>query len=425
MVSAEKLKDIIISNEDFILNEIKKIVHRENICFPSEARKVNIIYGVRRSGKTFLLYDLFQRNRNHALYFDFEDERISGMTAQDLEKIKESFFELKPHLLEKQAEKQPIFFLLDEIQNVEGWEKFARRAAEKDGISVFVAGSSSAITPRKIHSSLRGRAWSIEISPFSFTEYIKAKNIKPITSPYGRNKIFLKKYLHDYLKWGGFPEIASLQSDFEKNKVLKEYLDAMFFKDLVERYQTTNILLLETLKESLFSAFSAKFSLSSFYKNFKDKFPFSKDSLFSYYKYFLESMLIFEARIFSPSAYKRMRNLPKIYLVDTGLARKVKTADSGRLLENAVFLSLKRKNYDIYYFEEKSECDFVAKIAEGEYEAFQVTWELAENNREREIKGLMDACKYLGLEKGTIITFDQEEEIVREGIRIEVKPFWK
>ena len=420
MISTETIKEIIISNEEFILNTVQEIVKRENILFPTSLHKVNIIFGVRRSGKTFLLYNLFKENKDHALYIDFEDERLKDVSASDLEKIKDCFLELKPHLLKDRR----VTFLFDEIQSVDEWEKFARRVVEREGINLYVTGSSSKMMPLKIHTSLRGRAWSVEIHPFSFREFLKAKKIDLDQSVYGRSKVLVKTHLLEYLKRGGFPEVSLLKSDFEKTKVLKEYIDAMFFKDLLERFNITNIQLLETLKEGLFSSFSAKFSLTAFYKNYKDKFPFSKDSLFSYYKYFQESMLIFETRVFAGSVYKRLRNLPKIYLVDTGLARRVKTVDYGRLLENAVFLELRRGGFEIYHLEENGGCDFVSK-REDIIKTIQVTWELGENNREREIQGLIRSCKALGVEEGLIITYDQEEIFDQDDIKIEILPFWK
>lgn len=421
MIGTEILKEIIKSNEEYILNNIKNIIKREQTFSPPGIHKVNIIYGVRRSGKTFLLYQLFKANSPNSLYIDFEDERLKNIVSSDFEKVKEAFFEMKPSLLEQKE----IFFLFDEIQDIEGWEKFVRRIVEKERIGVYVAGSSSTITPLKIHTALRGRAWSIALYPFSFVEFLRTKNIALADSFYGKTKIIIKKYLLDYLKWGGFPEISFLESDFSRTKILKEYMDAMFFKDLVEKFHVTNILLLESLKEGLFSSFSAKFSLSSFYKNYKQKFPFSKDSLFSYYKHFLDSMLIFETRIFSTSAYKRTRNLPKIYLVDTSLARRVTSLDSGRLLENAVFLELKRKGFEIFYYQEEGECDFIVKKDGNKPEAIQVTWELQDRNREREIKSLVRCCKSLGIKRGTIITYDQDEAIAEDNIKINVIPFWK
>ena len=422
MISKELLKEIIVSNEEFITQQIKKIIKREGISFPEILNKVVILYGVRRSGKTYILYDLFKKYKSQALYIDFEDERLTDFETRDFEVLKEAFLELKSHLIGKE-----IIFLFDEIQNIEGWEKFCRRITERENIKIFVAGSSSRIMPMEIHTSLRGRAWSIEITPFSFREYLRLKgiNIKDKKIIYGSKKTLIKKYFSEYIKWGGFPEVSLLKSDFEKRKVLKEYLEAMFFKDLVERFNITNIHLLKILTEKLFSSFSLKFSLTAFYKQYKEKFPFSKDTLFSYYNYFLESMLIFEIRKFSESSYKRLRNPAKIYLADTGICKKVTSADQGRVLENIVFLGLRKIREEIFYFDENRECDFIVKDNQGKLFPYQVTLELKEENREREIDGLTEACKRLKIKEGTIFTYDEEDSIVAEGIHIKIIPVWK
>ncbi len=279
----------------------------------------------------------------------------------------------------------------------------------------------------EIHTSLRGRAWSIEVTPFSFREYLhlKGMDIKDENIIYGSKKALIKKYFSEYIKWGGFPEVSLLKSDFEKRKVIKEYLEAMFFKDLVERFNITNIHLLKALTEKLFSSFSTKLSLTAFYKQYQQKFPFSKDTLFSYYNYFLESMLIFEIRKFSDSSYKRLRNPAKIYLADTGICKKVTSADLGRVLENVVFWGLRKKGEEIFYFDENRECDFIVKDNQGKLFPYQVTLELKEENEEREIAGLVESCKKLGLKKGTIFTFDQEDNKVVEDINIQILPVWK
>ena len=422
MISKELLKEIIVSNEEFITQQIKKIIKREGISFPEILNKVVILYGVRRSGKTYILYDLFKKYKSQALYIDFEDERLTDFETRDFEVLKEAFLELKSHLIGKE-----IIFLFDEIQNIEGWEKFCRRITERENIKIFVAGSSSRIMPMEIHTSLRGRAWSIEITPFSFREYLRLKgiNIKDKKIIYGSKKTLIKKYFSEYIKWGGFPEVSLLKSDFEKRKVIKEYLEAMFFKDLVERFNITNIHLLKILTEKLFSSFSLKFSLTAFYKQYKETFPFSKDTLFSYYNYFLESMLIFEIRKFSESSYKRLRNPAKIYLADTGICKKVTSADQGRVLENIVFLGLRKIREEIFYFDENRECDFIVKDNQGKLFPYQVTLELKEENREREIDGLTEACKRLKIKEGTIFTYDEEDSIVAEGIHIKIIPVWK
>ena len=140
MTSKEKLKEVILSNQEFIFNRVNDIVKRENVHFPGRLNKVVMLYGVRRSGKSFVLFDLFKRYKDTSLYIDFEDDRLLDFQPDDFEILREAFLELKPDLLNKKKR-----FLLDEIQNIEGWEKFCRRAVEKENIDVFVAGSSSKI----------------------------------------------------------------------------------------------------------------------------------------------------------------------------------------------------------------------------------------------------------------------------------------
>jgi len=422
MIRKELFKEIIVSNEEFILKGVKKIVKREGVSLPVKLKKVVILYGVRRSGKTYILFDLFKKYKNNALYVDFEDERLGGFEAKDFEILKEAFLELKPHLAGRE-----IVFLLDEVQNVKGWEKFCRRVAEREKIKVFVSGSSSKMMPMEIHTAMRGREWSLEVTPFSFREFLYTKGIDAGDERfiYTSKKAVVKKYFSEFLRWGGFPEVALLRSNFERKKVINEYLDAMFFKDLVERFNITNITLLKSLKEKLFSSFSTKLSLTAFYKQYKDKFPFSKDTLFSYYNHFLESMLIFDVQKFSESSYKRLRNPAKIYLVDTGISKKVTSADLGRLLENAVFLQLRKKSSEIFYYDENGECDFIVKGDNGKFLPYQVTLELKENNKEREIRGLIEASRWLKVKNGLILTLDEEARKVVEGVNIQILPVWK
>lgn len=416
MISQELLKEIIIENENFILHEVGEIISRHNILLPKKLNKVKVFYGPRRCGKTFFLYDIFRRNNKNALYIDFEDERLHGIELKELDKIKDCFFELKPSLIRK----RPIVFLFDEIQNINGWEKFARRLVEREGIDLYVAGSSSQINPAYLHSSLRGREWSIMLYPFSFLEFLAIKNISLENAFYGRQKSLIRRHLREYIKYGGFPEVTLAQSGFVKTKLLDEYLYAMFFKDLVEQFKIKNIILLETLKEALFSSYSKEFSLNSFLKHYRGKFPFSKTKLFQYYKHFLASMLIFEVRLFSRSTYRQMRNPPKIYLIDTGLAYRSRQEDYGRVLENIVFLELKRSGYDISYYKDKNECDFIIKRVGFSPFAVQVTWEITDENREREYNGIIQASQFLKQKKGIIITANQDYEVKKEGINISV-----
>ncbi|MBI4802493.1 MAG: ATP-binding protein [Elusimicrobia bacterium] len=420
MITNSVLKEILVSNEKFIMADTGEIFKRAAGNFPDKLDKTFVIYGVRRSGKTYILYDLYKERADRALYIDFEDERLDGFETADFEKLKNAFFELKPGCLDK----KPVFFL-DEVQNVKGWEKFCRRAVERENISVYVSGSSSKMMPFEIATELRGRAWSVEVLPYSFKEYLRAKGAAPAGLMHGRRKSALKKHFWDYLRWGGFPEVAQLDSDIQKSKLVKEYLSAMYFRDLVEKYEVSNIHLFECLSDRLFSSFALKYSLTSFYRQYQDKFPFSKDLLFRYYKYFLRSMLILEVKKFSESTYKRLRNPSKIYLVDNALSRRVASADEGRLLENAVFLELKRTGHEVFYFDEGLECDFIVKNHDGAIAPIQICLELSPQNQQRELAGLVTACKWLNRKEGLLITLDEEKELTDDGVKISVLPAWK
>src|SRR3989338_10135329 len=150
MIGKEKLKEIILSNKEFILNQVEAIIKREGFRLPGAVEKVMVLYGVRRSGKTFILYDLFRNFREESLYIDFEDERLADFRLEDFETLREAFLELNPRLVDKNK-----VFLFDEIQNIAGWEKFCRRVAEREKTRVYVSGSSSKIMPEEIHTSLR------------------------------------------------------------------------------------------------------------------------------------------------------------------------------------------------------------------------------------------------------------------------------
>ena len=419
-INKETLKQIIIENREFITGIPQPIIEREYFQLPETIKKVVILYGSRRSGKTYLLYHMVKQNPDSSMYIDFEDERLDGFVLEDFETLREAFYELFPDLIH-----QKVFFLFDEIQIVEGWEKFCRRIVEKSNAEVIAAGSSSSIYPENISTTLRGRCWSIKVFPFSFREFINVKGLKP--GPHlavSANRFQMLKLFTEYMKWGGFPEVITAQNAYEKRRIIKEYLDAIFFKDLVERYDISNLYLLKTLKEKIFSSFSTKFSLTAFYNKLKGTFPFSKDLLYRYYNFLLDAGVAYETKAFSESAYKRARNPAKVYIIDPALSRKTAHDDSARVLENIIFIDLLRRGHKPHYFFHKNECDFVVIKDEG-MELIQVTYRIEAHNREREFNGIVEAAKRIGLEEGYILTFDEEDEVIMEGIKIKIVPAWK
>ncbi|RKX52368.1 MAG: hypothetical protein DRP30_06290 [Thermotoga sp.] len=426
MVSSETLKEIMVENREYILS-IDKILPRE-IDIPDveslkRLKKAVVLYGVRRSGKSFILLHIFKKHPEKAFYIDFADERLHDIEAKDLEKIWETILELKPELIKS----KDVILLFDEIQNVPMWEKFVRRLVEKKNAVAFCAGSSSKITPKEIHTSLRGRSWSIEVLPFSFKEFMNAKfNVEDVSEYlYGDRKVLVKGAFLEYVKYGGMPEVVLSRSEFEKRKMIKEYISSMYFRDMVERYRISNIVLLDTLWNRLFTAYATKFSVNGFYRHYRNLIPISKDTLYEYYKHFIDSMLLFEVRKFTESPYKRMRNPAKIYLVDHGLAKKISSENFGRILENIIYIELRRRGYEVYYLEEEGrECDFIA-MKDDKVEAYQVSWELNEENKDREIEGLLTASRIADTDELFVLTYDQEGMIKNGGKEIKVIPAWK
>ncbi|MEA5115637.1 MAG: ATP-binding protein [Geobacteraceae bacterium] len=416
------LKEIIAGNRQFILNRAPAIIPRSGFVVPTGLNKVVVLYGVRRSGKTFILFDQCIRHGDAALYLDFEDDRLLGFNLSNFDLLKTAFLELYPGLIGT-----PPALFLDEVQNVEGWERFCRRAVEREGMAVFVSGSSSRMMPAEIHTELRGRAWSLEVMPYSFAEYVRSRGLDPTdpTLVFGKDRDRVRQLFGQYLRRGGYPEVCAVESDFDRMKLLKDYYGALYFRDLVERYQITNIPLLDALSDRLFSSFATRFTLSAFYKQYNGRFPLSKDLLFRYYRHFLESMLLYEVRLYAESSYARMRNPAKLYPVDTGLCRRVTSADDGRLLETVVFLELKRRGLELFYFHDKRECDFITRDAAGALQAIQVCHELTEENREREVGGLLDACRRIGADGGLLLTWGEEWLVEEAGVTISCLPVWK
>ena len=409
-----------MENRDFIRKIPGKFVERECFRLPEKIKKVVVLYGVRRSGKTYLLYQLMRENIDNSLYIDFEDERLEGFSMGDFEILRETFYELFPDLIQKK-----VYFLFDEIQVVDGWEKFCRRLVEKSQAEVFAAGSSSKIYPENISTQLRGRAWTIEVLPFSFKEFAALKGWVPNNLMLASEERFrVVGYFGEYLKWGGFPEVAAASNEFEKQKIAREYLDAIFFKDLVEKYEISNLPLLKSLRNKIFSTFSTKFTLTSFYKKLKGSFPFSRDLLFKYYHHLLDSKTVYETRKFSDSEYQRARNPAKVYIIDPALSQKTAHDDSARILENIVFIELLRRDYKIHYFTNSSECDFVA-VKDDKTVLIQVTFQMEAENREREVNGIVRAAGRTHLKEGYILTFDENDAFVVEDININVMPAWK
>ena len=414
--------------EEVVLDNLN-IVEKANVIDRDKdikllSNKIKVIYGVRRGGKTYFLFQIINKHfKDDFIYINFEDERLININANELNEL------LKIALSIKNTKN--LFF--DEIQSVDNWDKFVRRLNDS-GFNIFITGSSSKLLSKEIATSLRGRNLKTEILPLNFKEFLKFKNFE-IKKGYSTiEKAELLKYLNEFIKFGGFPEIALVEDEEIKKDILKEYLDSIFYRDVVERHNIRNIKEIKVLRNVLINLFANEVSIkkiTNLLKEFNTKI--SRECIYNYLEYFGDAYLIFLLNNFSYKT-KTVSN-SKLYVIDGMWNFSLSfSKNKGRILENIVFLELRKKgfveNENLFYVKGKNyEVDFL--IFDKNKELIQVCYELNEINKDREIKAFEKAIKDLNLKdvKLKIITYNDEGleklNIDDKEYLIEIIPFWK
>lgn len=413
--------------EDYLLEfqkfEIPYLVEREVEITISNKFIISII-GPRRAGKTFYFYQLLKTfGKEICLYLNFEDSRLIEISYKDIREIIRTYIEL--------FGKEPTHLFFDEVQNIENWEITMRELYDKFKYFIFVTGSSSKLLSKEISTQLRGRALSYLLLPFSFREFLKAKNVKIKDKLTMDEEAKIKNLLREYLEFGGFPQVIFSN---EKVRILKEFFNMILFRDIVERHEVKNIHLVNLLFNHLVLNFSKEISTNKFYREFKSKnVKVSKDTLYKYLTYFEDSVGTFFVRTFSEKVRVKEFWPKKVYLCDTGLSKIVRfSEDIGKLMENCVFLELKRhQNKDplleIYYYKANGkEVDFVIKRGTKIIECIQTTYGIGEEKaQKREIEALLKSSKELKCNNLVVITWDYESNKKVEGKEIKFIPLWK
>lgn len=358
-----------------------------------------VISGIRRCGKSTLLRQVMAKTKSF-YYFNFEDPRATNFEANDFQKLDETF-------LEEHGKSDYYFF--DEIQNVERWELFVRKILDSRKHAV-ITGSNASLLSRELGTKLTGRHLRHELFPFSFKEFLKFT---------GKNQNL--KSFDDYFIKGGFPEYLATG----KIEALQELLNDIISRDIAIRYKLRNIKTLKEFALYLLTNIGKEFSYNSLKKLFNLG---STNSAIAFVSHLEDSYLLFTIPKFDYSLKKQIINPKKAYSIDNGLSNANSASfseDKGRMLENLVFINL-RKNYkSVFYFKDKNECDFVAGEKAKISLAAQVCYNLNEDNKNREVNGLLEALEKLKLHEGLILTYNQEEEIKIEKKTIKVKPVWK
>lgn len=355
-----------------------------------------IITGIRRCGKSTLLHQLMTDASASRAYFNFEDPRILGFDLADFSKLDEVM-----------GERDVYFF--DEIQNVEKWELFIRQLHDRQK-TICLTGSNASLLSRELGTRLTGRSLSIELFPFSFSEFCNFLRLEQgVTS------------LDQYLESGGFPSFLRTG----EIQYLQQLFRDIIYRDIIVRYGIRNAKIVEETAIYLFSNLAKEYSLNTLKKIFGIG---SANSVAAYVSWFEDGYLLFSLPRFSWSLRSISVNPKKIYAIDTGMANAVSLSfseDKGRLLENMVYLQLRRKHKELYYFKEQGECDFVVKEKNAITQVIQVCYELNSGNLAREKNGLLAAMQFFGLQEGCIVTRNQQDFFYMENKTIRVVPAWQ
>lgn len=377
---------------------------RRDVYVPGVRNKVFAVIGMRRSGKTTFLWQCLADRlaggapREALLYFNFEDERLADMQAEDLQLVVEEFFSLHPEMRDRRT----VTFMLDEIQVVEGWESFVRRLLDTEKIELFVSGSSARLLSREVATSMRGRAVEVLVHPFSFREALRHRGLEPDKLfddlPKAGRSVVMKQF-RAFLADGGFPEVQGL-SLRDRTALLRTYVDVAVLRDVIQRHGVTQPAALTWMLRHLLGNPASFFSIQKFHRALKSQgMTIGKNTLHDYLGYLQDAFLVRTVWLNSASERQRMVNPRKAYPVDPGLIavyERSGRANTGHALETVVLLELERRGCDVTYVRtgEGYEVDFHVRDARGQEALVQVAAEVEDRDTlTREVRALESAAR--------------------------------
>ena len=396
--------------------------------------KAAVCIGVRRSGKSTYLFQIVQRlvdskvPRKNILYLNFFDDRLHGLQQQGLRLVAEAYYSLYP----EKKNTETVYCFFDEIQAIPGWESFVDRLMRTEKCEVYLTGSSAQMLSKEIATQMRGRALSWEMFPFSFREFLDYKGIESDGALSTKKRLLVQKAFGEYWETGGFPEVLGLERHL-RIKTHQEYFHAILFRDLVERHDVSHPKAVADLAHWLVDNAASSYSvnrLTGYLKTLGHKVP--KSAVSDYLEWFEDAYFLFSVRIFDASLARSHSNPKKTYCVDHAMINSVSSGvlvNSGHLLENLTFTSLRRAHPEIYYYKTKAgqEIDFIVPLRGRSRMLVQVCESLANpQTKKREVAALSEAMSELGIKTGTIVTKMEDESIETDGGgTITVVPMWR
>lgn len=425
----ETLKSIIL---DFQEAQLETGVPRRMRLEPVRG-KAAVCIGVRRSGKSTYMYQRIQRlidsgvPRQNILYLNFFDDRLHNLRHESLGVIAEAYYSLYPE--KKNTEKVYCFF--DEIQAVPGWEPFVDRMMRTEKCEVYLTGSSARMLSKEIATQMRGRALSWEMFPFSFREFLDSRGIEseaPLTT---RKRLIVQKAFDEYWETGGFPEVLGLNERL-RVKTHQEYLNAILFRDLVERHDISHPKAVSDLAHWMIDNTASLYSvnrLSGYLKSLGHNAP--RTAIADYVAWFEDAYFLFSVRIYDASLARSNTNPKKVYCIDHALVTSAASGiliNSGHLLENLVFTALRRVHPEVFYYKTGSgrEVDFIVPMRGRPQLLVQVCESLAgPQTRKRELTSLDDAMEELGVKEATIVTRSEDDAVETDRGTVRIVPAWR
>lgn len=425
----ETLKTLIL---DFQETPLETGIRRQTKIEPVPG-KATICVGVRRCGKSTYMFQVIKSllekgvSRDNILYLNFFDDRLHNLHHEGLGNVIEAYYSLYPE--KKGTEKIYCFF--DEIQVIPAWEAFIDRVQRTENCEVYITGSSAQLLSKEIATQMRGRALSWELFPFSFKEFLNYKEIDSEGFLSTKKRLIVQKGFQEYWESGGFPEVIGLEHHL-RTKIHQDYFQAILYRDLVERHDIPHPNAVLDLAFKLIDNTGSLYSINSltgYLQSLHHKAP--KSAVSTYVDWFEDAYFLFTVSVFDASLSRRKANPKKIYCIDHAFVTSISSnilVNSGHLLENLVYISLRSIFHNIFYYKTKSgrEVDFIVQAPNREKMLVQVCETLAnEQTRKREVSALLEAMEEQGLSAGVIITRNEEDIITIEGKKIEVMPIWR
>lgn len=411
---------------------------RRDVRVPDIEGVANAFVGMRRVGKSYLMIQEMGRllaqgvPRSSMLALNLEDDRLGRADLTTLSDALEYLFRTGPA---RHTETAHLF--LDEVQAIPGWEQFVLRVLNTENVRVRVTGSSAKLLCTEIATGLRGRSTAVEVLPFSFREYLRHRGLETLgDEPIGAAaRSELEAAFDAYLRGGGFPGVQSMEP-IDRRRTLQDYVDLVTFRDVVDRWDVGNLVALKRLVSHLLSSFSREFSVNRIYNDLKSQgVAVGKDTLHAYLDHLVDARLVHTISVRRASYRARQVNPRKVYAVDPGLAAAVahpSVDDTGYLLENAVYLELRRRfsrlhEESVSYFSDRAgNADFVVDSGDGEPRVLQVCVSSRDDRTlARELVGAEAAMTSVGVRTATIVTLYEAGLVETPAGAIDIVPAWR